>query len=62
MSHPHPYGEAVAALYLSTIPVLGVVGLIVGERLEAARRSGGRTRPETAPASLSRLDPVGGTD
>ena len=35
MAHPHPYSEATAALLISTAPVLAVVGLLVGERIEA---------------------------
>ncbi|MDQ2992034.1 MAG: hypothetical protein M3R30_04340 [Candidatus Eremiobacteraeota bacterium] len=48
MAHPHPYSEANAALFLSTAPVLAVVGLFVGERVEAFRR---RARPPEEPGA-----------
>jgi len=65
MAHPHPFGEAVAALLVSTVPVLGVVGLLLGERFEQARRTGKPARRLEAHAplrGLARLDPVAGTD
>jgi hypothetical protein len=58
MAHPHPYGEATAALFISTAPILAVIGLLVGDRVEALRRRGRPpeaghehplTRLETAP-------------
>jgi len=55
MAHPHPYGEATAALFISTAPVLAVIGLLVGDRVEAIRRRG--RPPEVAPEHpLARLE------
>ncbi len=61
MAHPHPYSEATAALFISTAPVLAVVGLMVGERVEAFRR---RVRPPEEPSAVlvPSLKPVIGLD
>jgi len=61
MAQPHPYGEATAALFLSTAPVLAVIGLLVGDRVEALRRRG---RPPEAVAEhpLTRLETLAGLD
>jgi hypothetical protein len=40
MAHQHPYAVQTAALYLSSIPALGIVGLFIGARIEALRRTG----------------------
>jgi hypothetical protein len=59
MAHPHPYGEATAALFISTAPVLAVIGLLVGDRVEALRRRG---RPPEAEHPLTRLETVAGLE
>ena len=61
MAHPHPYGEATAALFISTAPVLAVIGLLVGDRLEAFRRRG---RPPEAQVEhpLGRLETLAGLE
>jgi hypothetical protein len=60
MAHPHPYSEATAALVISTAPVLAVVGLLVGERVEAFKR---RVRPEkTSGSLLPHLEPAAGLE
>lgn len=61
MAHPHPYSEATAALFISTAPVLAIVGLIVGQRVEAFRR---RVRPPEEPsvALITSLQPAIGSE
>jgi hypothetical protein len=61
MAHPHPYGEATAALFIATIPALAVVGLLVGDRVEAFRR---RSRPVEVAAEhpLARLESLAGLE
>lgn len=61
MAQPHPYGEAVVALFLSSAPLLGVAGLLVGERLERSRRRAKRP-PEPGLPGLPRLEAVAGTE
>lgn len=61
MAQPHPYGEATAFLFLSAAPVLAVIGLLVGERIEALRRRG--RPPEAATGHpLTRLETLAGLD
>ena len=61
MAHPHPYGEATVALFLSSAPAIAVIGLLVGERVEAFRR---RSRPKAVaePHLLPRLEPIAGLE
>jgi hypothetical protein len=40
MAHQHPYAVQTAALYLSSIPALGILGLLIGARVEELRRQG----------------------
>ena len=40
MAHQHPYAVQTAAMYLSSIPSLGLLALLVGARIEAYRRKG----------------------
>ncbi len=49
MPHPHSYSEANAALFISSVPVLALIGLMVGERVEAFRR---RVRPPEEPSAV----------
>ena len=61
MAHPHPYSEATAALFISTAPVLAVVGILVGERVEAFKR---RVRPPEPVATplLAHLETAAGLE
>lgn len=61
MAQPHPYGEATAALFISTAPVLAVIGLLVGNRIEALRRRGRPPEP-AAEHPLIRLETLAGLD
>jgi hypothetical protein len=61
MAHPHPYSEATAALLISTAPVLAVVGLLVGERIEAFRRRPRPAEPVAAPL-LAHLETAAGLE
>ena len=40
MAHQHPYALQTAAFYLSSVPSLGVLALLLGARVEQLRRKG----------------------
>jgi hypothetical protein len=56
--HAHPYAVQTAAMYLSAIPTLAALGLIVGAQLEKARRSAAPAPARTVPRLATVLAPL----